>query len=105
MTRRVLAVCAAALALAGVGAAGAEPAAIGAYSASASPAIIGGIDVAGDTDGFHSTRLRAGGLYPYTSYFDYAGVTLQATRYAQAGWDRWYADNRDRYKKYEPKPK
>ncbi|MHB8494977.1 MAG: hypothetical protein ACYC9Z_01940 [Casimicrobiaceae bacterium] len=88
MTRRVLAACAAALALAGVGAAGAEPASAGLSNASATPAILGGIDVASDTDGFHATRFRAGGLYPYVSYFDYAGVALQATHYSQAGWDR-----------------
>ena len=86
MTRRVLAACAAALALAGAGAAGAEPA--GPSNASATPAILGGIDVASDTDGFHAMHFRAGGLYPYVSYFDYAGVALQATRYSQAGWDR-----------------
>ena len=93
MTRRRVAACAAALALAalamtGTGAAGAEPASAGLSNASGSPAILGGIDVASDTDGFHATRLRAGGLYPYASYFDYAGVALQATRYSQAGWDR-----------------
>lgn len=88
MTRHRLAACVAALALAGVGAAGAGPASAGSSDSSATPAILGGIDVASDTDGFHATRLRAGGLYPYLSYFDYAGVALQTTRYAQAGWDR-----------------
>ena len=88
MTRCLVATCAAVLALAGIGAAGAEPASAALSNASATPAILGGIDVASDTDGFHATRFRAGGLYPYASYFDYTGVALQVTRYSQAGWER-----------------
>lgn len=53
-----------------------------------STAALGNVDVASDTDGFHASRLRIGGLYPYTSFLDLAGVAAQTTRYSQAGWSR-----------------
>jgi hypothetical protein len=93
VTRRVLAACAAALALAWTGAARADPASSGGAQAQSAPApaavaALGSVDFASDTDGFHSTRFRAGALYPYVSYFDHAGVTVQDTHYSQAGWSR-----------------
>lgn len=51
-------------------------------------AALGNIDVASDTDGFHASRLRFGGLYPYGSYLDHFGVAVQETRYSQAEWSR-----------------
>jgi multisubunit Na+/H+ antiporter MnhG subunit len=53
-----------------------------------SPAVLGNLDVASDTDGFHATRVRAGGLYPYASWLDHFGVAAQTTHYSQAGWSR-----------------
>jgi len=53
-----------------------------------SPALLGNLDIASDTDGFHATRVRAGGLYPYASWLDYLGVAAQTTHYSQAGWSR-----------------
>lgn len=52
------------------------------------PAALGNIDIASDTDGFHASRVRIGGLYPYGSYLDYFGVAAQTTRYSQSGWRR-----------------
>jgi hypothetical protein len=53
-----------------------------------SPAVLGNVDVASDTDGFHATRVRTGALYPYASYFDHLGVAVQTTRFAQDDWHR-----------------
>lgn len=53
-----------------------------------SSATLGNVDVSSDTDGFHATRVRAGGLYPYGSYLDHFGVAVQSTRYSQSGWSR-----------------
>jgi hypothetical protein len=50
------------------------------------PAALGNLEYSSDSDGFHATRIRAGGLRPYASYFDHAGVAVQDTHYAQAGW-------------------
>jgi hypothetical protein len=52
------------------------------------PAVLGGIDIASDTDGFHASRFRVGGLYPYASWFDHVGVAAQTTHYSQDGWHR-----------------
>ena len=52
------------------------------------PAVLGNVEFASDTDGFHASRFRAGGLYPYASWFDHAGVAAQVTHYSQAGWSR-----------------
>ena len=49
---------------------------------------IGNVDFQSDTDGFHATRVRAGGLYPYASYVDYVGVAAQTTHYSQDDWQR-----------------
>ena len=51
-------------------------------------ALLGNIEIASDTDGFHATRFRTGALYSYRSYLDYAGVAAQHTEYRQAGWSR-----------------
>jgi hypothetical protein len=53
-----------------------------------SPAVLGDVEVAGDTDGFHATRLRTGVLEPYRSAFDHVGVAVQTTRYSQDDWHR-----------------
>ncbi|MGE5668326.1 MAG: hypothetical protein ACM338_09035 [Betaproteobacteria bacterium] len=60
----------------------------GAPAAGAGPALLGNFDISSDTDGFHAARYRAGVLYPYASYFDYAGVAVQDTRYSQGDWHR-----------------
>jgi hypothetical protein len=52
------------------------------------PAALGDVDVAGDTDGFHATRVRLGALYPYRSAFDHVGAAVQTTRFAQDDWHR-----------------
>lgn len=39
--------------------------------------------VATDTDGFHASRARAGGLYPYANPWSYAGAAAQSTHYTQ----------------------
>lgn len=52
------------------------------------PALLGNVDVASDTDGFHASRVRIGALYQYGSYLDHLGVAAQTTRYAQSGWHR-----------------
>lgn len=52
------------------------------------PALLGNADIASDTDGFHASRLRIGGLYPYASYLDNFGVAVQTTRYWQGDWSR-----------------
>lgn len=59
-----------------------------AVAAHAEPAALGNIDVSSDTDGFHATRVRIGGLYPYGSYLDHFGVAIQTTRYSQSDWSR-----------------
>jgi hypothetical protein len=60
-----------------------------AWSAHAqSPAVLGNVDIASDTDGFHATRVRTGVLYPYASYVDHVGVALQDTRFSQGDWHR-----------------
>jgi len=59
-----------------------------AVAAHAEPAALGNIDVSSDTDGFHATRVRIGGLYPYGSYLDHFGVAVQTTRYSQSDWSR-----------------
>ncbi len=53
-----------------------------------STAALGNVDVASDTDGFHATRVRIGGLYPYSSYVDHVGVAVQTTHYSQDDWHR-----------------
>ncbi|MEP6657003.1 MAG: hypothetical protein ABJC33_07185 [Betaproteobacteria bacterium] len=53
-----------------------------------SAAILGNVEIASDSDGFHATRLRAGALYSYSSHLEYAGVAAQHTEYRQAGWRR-----------------
>lgn len=53
-----------------------------------SPAALGNVDIASDTDGFHASRVRVGGLYPYASYLDYYGVAVQTTHYSQGAWSR-----------------
>jgi len=82
-------------------AAGAAPAEVA--GTRASPAVLGNVDVSSDTDGFHATRLRAGALYPYASYFDYAGVTVQNTHYSQAGWSRDAAGIVGLWRKQDPR--
>ena len=59
-----------------------------AVAAHAEPAALGNVDVSSDTDGFHATRVRIGGLYPYGSYLDHFGVAVQTTRYSQSDWSR-----------------
>ena len=102
--RQVLTACAAALALACATAASAVGSPVpgaplaspaddaspsrGASAAGAAPALLGNFDISSDTDGFHANRYRAGTLYPYASYFDYAGVAIQDTRYSQGDWHR-----------------
>lgn len=39
--------------------------------------------VTSDTDGFHSLRLRATGLYPYDNQWRFSGVALQTAQYGQ----------------------
>lgn len=51
-------------------------------------AAFGNIDIESDTDGFHATRVRFGGLRPYASYLDHFGVAVQNTHYSQASWQR-----------------
>lgn len=51
-------------------------------------AVLGNVDAASDTDGFHATRVRLGGLYPYASYLDHIGVAVQNTHYSQRAWSR-----------------
>ncbi|MGE5088696.1 MAG: hypothetical protein ACM3QY_06190 [Candidatus Levyibacteriota bacterium] len=75
----------------------------GAAAPSAAPALLGSVDVSSDTDGFHWTRLRAGGLFPYASYFDYAGLAVQDTRYSQAGWSRDAAGIVGLWRKQDPR--
>ena len=41
------------------------------------PAALGLLEFASDTDGFHASRYRLGGLYPYASWFDHLGVATQ----------------------------
>ena len=53
-----------------------------------SPAALGNVDVESDTDGFHASRVRVGALYPYGSYLDHVGVSIQNTHYSQAEWRR-----------------
>jgi hypothetical protein len=53
-----------------------------------SPAALGNVDFASDTDGFHASRVRLGAVYPYRSYVDHFGVAAQTTHYAQSGWSR-----------------
>jgi hypothetical protein len=70
--------------------------------ASAEPmAALGSFEIASDTDNFHATRVRAGALYPYGSYLDYAGVAAQNTRYSQAGWSRNVAGVTGLYRKQD----
>ncbi len=107
MTRCVVAACAAALALAWTATARADPAAPGGAQVQSAPvtgavAAIASVDVASDTDGFHSTRFRAGALYPYVSYFDHVGVTVQDIRYSQSGWSRDAAGIVGRWRKQDP---
>ena len=52
------------------------------------PALLGNVDVASDTDGFHAARVRLGGLAPYNSDLDHFGVAVQTTRYSQGAWSR-----------------
>jgi hypothetical protein len=66
-----------------------------------SPAALGSLDIASDTDGFHVTRMRAGVLYPYGSYLDYVGVAAQNTRYSQSGWSRNVAGVEGLYRKQD----
>lgn len=62
---------------------------MGAAIARAEPAaLLGNIEIASDSDGFHATRFRAGALYAYGSHLDYVGVAAQHTAYRQAGWSR-----------------
>ena len=51
-------------------------------------AALGNIDVEGDTDGFHATRVRIGGLYPFGSYVDHLGAAVQTTHFSQGDWHR-----------------
>lgn len=53
-----------------------------------SPAVVGNLEFTSDSDGFHASRVRAGGLYPYGSFVDHAGVAVQTTHYSQHGWSR-----------------
>ena len=53
-----------------------------------SPALLGNLDFASDTDAFHASRVRVGGLYPYRSFVDHFGVAVQNTHYSQSGWSR-----------------
>ncbi len=53
-----------------------------------SGAALGNVDFASDTDGFHASRVRTGGLYPYGSYIDHFGVAVQTTHYSQSEWSR-----------------
>ena len=45
------------------------------------PAALGNVDFQSDTDGFHASRLRIGGLYPYASSFDHVGAAVQSTHF------------------------
>lgn len=61
----------------------------GAHAEGAAPvAALANLDVSSDTDGFHTERVRAAALWPYSSWLDYAGVALQNTRYVQGDWVR-----------------
>jgi hypothetical protein len=62
--------------------------ALAAAACAQTPAVLGDIDIASDTDGFHASRFRVGGLYPYASWFDHVGVAAQTTHYSQDGWHR-----------------
>jgi len=53
-----------------------------------SAAALGNIDVEGDTDGFHATRVRIGALYPFASYVDHLGAAVQTTHFSQGDWHR-----------------
>jgi hypothetical protein len=57
-----------------------------AAAAHAQTSVLGNVDIASDTDGFHATRVRAGALHPDRSDLDYLGVAAQTTHYSQAGW-------------------
>ena len=57
-------------------------------SAHAQWAALGNVDFQSDTDGFHATRVRIGGLHPYATYVDHFGVAAQTTHYWQDGWQR-----------------
>lgn len=48
--------------------------------------VLGNLVFEGDADSFHATRARVGGLFNYSSAFDYLGVAAQTTRYSQSGW-------------------
>jgi hypothetical protein len=52
------------------------------------PAALGNVDFQSDTDGFHASRLRIGGLYPYASSFDHVGAAVQSTHFSQGNWSR-----------------
>jgi hypothetical protein len=52
------------------------------------PAATIGLDYTSDTDGFHAFRARLGGLYTYANPWNYAGVSVQSTRYSQRGFDQ-----------------
>ncbi len=77
----------------------------GGVRAAASPdfAALGNVDVSSDTDGFHATRLRLGGLTPYAAYFDYTGVALQETFYSQGDWRRDSTGVVGLWRKQDPK--
>jgi hypothetical protein len=62
--------------------------ALAASAPAQSPAVLGNVDYASDTDGFHATRVRAGALASYRSAFEYAGVAAETTRYSQDDWYR-----------------
>ena len=50
---------------------------------------VGGLaNVVGETDAenFTAVRVRAGGLFDYTSPMKYLGVTVQTSEYSQSGW-------------------
>jgi hypothetical protein len=48
------------------------------------PAALGNFEIASDTDGFHASRFRVGGLYAYASWFDHLGAAAQTAHYSQA---------------------
>ena len=49
------------------------------------PAALADAVYAADSDGFHATRARVGGLYPYANPWRYTGAATQDTRYTQGG--------------------
>ena len=47
-----------------------------------------GISSESDSDNFHTFRIRAGALYPYSNPWNFAGFAVQATSYIQNDYHR-----------------